>query len=358
MNQLWQPLSGLGKNRIWLAPLTNLQSHQDGSLSDVELEWLRRRAQGGFGVIETCASHVSPEGQGWKGELGIFHDRFLPGLTKLAEVLKAEGSVPIVQIFHGGLRASTEASGLSRLSPSGLEQSQAMTADEIKRVIEDFGNAAKRAESAGFSGVEIHGAHGYLISQFLSSHYNTRTDEWGGTLEKRQRFLFEIIQNIRSRVGARFIVGLRMSVVSTPSLPGIHLRESLNLISKLKSKDIQFLHASLWDYHRTDPDDLGSGPLTPQLRRVLDAEIPLVVAGGIQTQQQALEVLSQGADAVAIGKMSLGNPDWPKTVGLEGKKPMLPPYTSEYLLAQSMGPAFLEYMRRTPGFVSDVMGGN
>lgn len=161
----------------------------------------------------------------------------------------------------------------------------------------------------------------------------------------------EIIKEVRARVSAKFIVGLRISVVSTPSLPGIHLQESLNLILQLLPHDIQFLHASLWDYHRTDPEAPENGPLTPQIRKVLSPKIPLVVAGGIQTQQHALEVLEQGADAIAIGKMALGNPDWPKTVGLENHLPLMPPYSKEYLLSQSVGPAFLDYMGRTPGFL-------
>jgi 2,4-dienoyl-CoA reductase-like NADH-dependent reductase (Old Yellow Enzyme family) len=186
---LFEPLvlrSGLRtRNRIWLAPMTNRQSHDDGSLSDDELTWLERRARGGFGVVQTCAAHVSADGRSWEGELGVFDDRLLPGLGRLAAVIASHGAAGIVQIFHGGLRAPAALTGAPPWSASanavaGLSPAREASEADIARTIAAFAGAAARAHAAGFQGVELHGAHGYLLGQFLSATLNRRTDEWGG----------------------------------------------------------------------------------------------------------------------------------------------------------------------------------
>ncbi|MET0594969.1 MAG: NADH:flavin oxidoreductase, partial [Polyangiaceae bacterium] len=192
MKSLFEPLTfrtGLtSKNRVVLAPMTNKQSHDDGSLGEEELRWLVSRAAGGFGVVMTCAAHVAKDGQGWAGELGVFDDSLLPGLTRLATELHEKGAVAILQIFHGGMRADRAASGIEPWSAVASDGVRAATEHDIARVIAEFGAAAKRAEKAGFDGIEIHGAHGYLITNFLSPHTNKRTDRYGGPLENRMRF--------------------------------------------------------------------------------------------------------------------------------------------------------------------------
>src|SRR4051812_10714409 len=194
----------VARNRVWLAPLTNMQSAPDGSLSDDELNFLEMRARGGFGVVETCASHVSRDGQGWAGELGIFEDRLLPGLERLASTLTRAGALPFVQLFHGGLRSPSALTGQEPWSASAVpatqasEAARAATDADISRVIADFRDAAQRAHQAGFAGVELHGAHGYLLCQFLSATLNTRTDGWGGSLTGRARLLRETLRAVRA----------------------------------------------------------------------------------------------------------------------------------------------------------------
>jgi 2,4-dienoyl-CoA reductase-like NADH-dependent reductase (Old Yellow Enzyme family) len=221
------------RNRVWLAPMTNSQSHADGSLSDDELRWLRMRASGGFGVVETCASHVALDGQGWAGELGIFDDRLLPGLQRLASALEAGGALGIVQIFHGGVRAPSSLTGQIPWSATDAEvpraeRPRAGTEEDLLRVIGQFKDAAVRAHSAGFAGVELHGAHGYLFGQFLGA-MNTRSDRWGGSLENRARLLREAMRAVRGAVPDRFVVGVRLSPEDYGNARGLDLDESLQV---------------------------------------------------------------------------------------------------------------------------------
>lgn len=224
------------RNRAWLAPMTNGQSHDDGSLGDDELRWIERRADGGFGVVETCASHVSLDGQGSPGELGVYADALLPGLGRLASAIALRGAEGIVQIFHGGLRSPSSLTGhqpwsASTYQAAGLESARAATKADIARVIRDFGQAAVRAHAAGFSGVELHGAHGYLLCQFLSATLNTRTDEWGGSLEGRARLLREATRAVRRAVPASFAVGVRLSPEDRGNAVGLDLDESIQVAS-------------------------------------------------------------------------------------------------------------------------------
>ncbi|MDR3510016.1 MAG: NADH:flavin oxidoreductase, partial [Caulobacteraceae bacterium] len=186
MPSLFEPLSFAHgpamKNRFMLAPLTNLQSHPDGTLSDDEFHWLTMRAKGGFGLTMTCAAHVQRVGQGFPGQLGVFSDVHLPGLTRLAAAIKAAGSLAVVQLHHAGMRSPEGLIGEKPHCPSDNEETGArgLTEAEVEQLAEDFIAAAVRAERAGFDGVEIHGAHGYVLCQFLSPEINRRTDRWGG----------------------------------------------------------------------------------------------------------------------------------------------------------------------------------
>jgi 2,4-dienoyl-CoA reductase-like NADH-dependent reductase (Old Yellow Enzyme family) len=164
------------KNRAAVAAMTNKQSHADGTLSDDELAWLTLRAAGQFGIVTTCAAHVAKDGQGWPGELGFWSDSLVPGLTRLARALKGEGAVALAQIFHGGLRADPAVTGERPWSASESPAARVATEDDIRRVIGQFADAAARARTAGMDGVELHGAHGYLLTQFLSTTENKRED--------------------------------------------------------------------------------------------------------------------------------------------------------------------------------------
>ena len=172
------------RNRAMLAAMTNKQSHSDGSLSDAEIKWLTRRAKGGFGIITTAAAHVSKDGQGWDGELGLFDDKHIDKLTTLTDSIHTYGSLSFAQLFHGGMRAPQYLTAKTPISASKIpcdESKSGFTRSasgkDIKRIIKDFTTAAVRCVKAGFDGIELHGAHAYLISQFLGTKTNMRKDE-------------------------------------------------------------------------------------------------------------------------------------------------------------------------------------
>ena len=197
------------KNRFMLAPLTNSQSHEDGIMSEEEFHWLTKRAEGGFGLTMTCASHVQAIGKGFPGQMGVFSDDHLEGLTRLANRINSLDSISIVQLHHAGMRSPKELIGEDPVCPSANEEfsARALSLDEVKILRDDFISGAVRSEKAGFHGVELHGAHGYILCQFLSDEVNLRDDEYGGDLEGRSRLLNEIIDGIRSECSKDFHVG-------------------------------------------------------------------------------------------------------------------------------------------------------
>ncbi|HQU09059.1 MAG: hypothetical protein B7X06_01900, partial [Verrucomicrobia bacterium 21-51-4] len=193
------------KNRLVLAPMTNGQSHDDGTLGKDEFDWLERNAQGGFGIVLTCASYINPHAKAWSGQLGIHSDACIPALQKLTQALRSHGACPLIQIFHGGERCSSKMTGVQPMSASPydkpedpqFEKPRAMTLEDIQAVQQDFAQATARAHKAGFAGVEIHGANGYLITQFMSTRSNLRSDDYGGSLAKRARFVREVARACR-----------------------------------------------------------------------------------------------------------------------------------------------------------------
>jgi len=344
------------RNRVWVAPMTNQQSHTDGALSDDELHWLERRAKGGFGVVETCAAHVATDGQGWPGELGVYSDSLVPGLRRLATTLTEAGALGVVQIFHGGVRAPSTLTGQQPWSATdaevpNAERPRAGTEGEVLRVIGDFRDAAVRARAAGFAGVELHGAHGYLLGQFLSS-MNTRLDGWGGSLVARARLARECVRAIRSALPASFLVGIRLSPEDFGNARGLDLDETLQVARWLCDDGADFIHLSLWDVKRNTRKRPEQHAI-PMFRAALPKDATLVAAGGIWTRGDAEAVLALGADAVALGRAAIANPDWPRAAAAEAWEPRRPPLTLEEMRERGLSAAFAGYMRNFKGFVAD-----
>jgi 2,4-dienoyl-CoA reductase-like NADH-dependent reductase (Old Yellow Enzyme family) len=354
MASLFKPLvfrTGLSaRNRIVLAPLTNMQSHADGSLGDDELRWLSSRAYGGFGVVMTCAAHVARDGQGWPGELGVFDDSLLPGLTTLATALRDRGATSIVQIFHGGLRADPALTGTVPWSASDGDGIRAATVHDIHRVIGQFADAAARAQKAGFDGVELHGAHGYLFTQFLSATQNRRTDDWGGPLEQRARLVREAFRAVRVRVGRDFTVGMRLSPEDFGNARGLDLDESVQTARWLADDGADFIHLSMWHSlsNTAKRPDTHSIPL---FRQALPSDVVILAAGSVWTRIEAEELLVKGADGVVLGRSAIINADWPRRAVDPHWVPLRPPVTIDSLRASGLSPTFAEYMRRFKDFV-------
>lgn len=344
-------------NRVTLAAMTNKQSHGDGSLGEDELAWLVARAS--FGIVTTCAAHVSRDGQGWDGELGVFDDVLMPGLERLAGALRAAGTLGLVQIFHGGVRAPSRLTGVQPFSAStfeldapNFEVPRAATVGEIERTIQAFAEAARRCAQAGFAGVEIHGAHGYLITQFLGTVTNTREDQWGGSLERRARFVREVLAAVKAAVPESFLVGVRLS----PEVPdqGVVLEDSLQTARWLMEDGVDFLHVSNWDSFRPPAGHPASSRmLTTWFREAVGPNVPVIATGGVWTPAQADEVLAQGADMVGLGRAAIGHARWPLDAATPGWEPNRPPYAAEHLRENALGDAFIEYMKRWPDFVQE-----
>jgi 2,4-dienoyl-CoA reductase-like NADH-dependent reductase (Old Yellow Enzyme family) len=288
------------KNRFMLAPMTNTQSHEDGTLSDEEYRWLTMRAKGDFGLTMTCAAHVQAGGQGFPGQLGIFSETHVPGLSRLASGIKAEDSVAIVQLFHAGTRSPASLIGTSPVGPSKDSKSGAreLGEKEVQQLVEDFIEAAVRADRAGFDGVELHGAHGYVICQFLSPESNRRTDQYGGSLDNRVRLLLEIISAVRERCRPNFIVGVRLS----PERFGLQLSEMIQLARRLLSEQkIDFLDLSLWDAFKEAEEPAFRGRNLLSWFTELDrGPVRLAVAGKIQTPSDARRAMEMGVDAILL----------------------------------------------------------
>ncbi len=349
------------KNRVALAPLTNQQSHADGSLSDDELRWLDLRAEGGFGVVETCAAHVALDGQGWPGELGVYDDRLLPGLSRLASGLSARGALSLVQLFHGGARAPSSLVGQQPWSASafdvsdpagGFEAPRAASEGDILGVIERFCDGARRCREAGFDGVELHGAHGYLLCQFLSRTMNLRTDRWGGSIEGRARLVREVVRAVRAACPPPFLVGVRLSPEDFGAVTGLDLDESLQVARWLADDGVDFLHLSLWQAEKNTKKRPEAHAL-PLFREAVGPEVRLFAAGNVWTRADAEAVIARGADVVALGKAAIANPDWPRRAEDPSWSPRRPPLSVEELRARGLSDTFASYMRRWKGFVAD-----
>ncbi|MFC0282528.1 NADH:flavin oxidoreductase [Camelimonas abortus] len=331
------------KNRFMLAPLTNMQSNPDGTLHDDEYNWLVRRAGGGFALTMTCAAHVQRSGQGFPGQLGIFSDDHLPGLTRLADGVRAAGSLSSVQLQHSGQRAVRELGG-EPVAPVAVAETgaRALTTDEVRRLRDDFIAAAVRAEKAGFDGVELHGAHGYLLCHFLDVA-NTREDGYGGALEDRARLLWEIIDGVRAATKPSFQLGVRLS----PERYGIDLGEARVLASQLMtSGKIDYLDMSLWSVFKEPEDRAWAG------RRLIDlftglprGNTRLGVAGKIMNGATVQACLDAGADFVLVGRGAIIHHDFPRRVIADPGFAALPlPVSRAHLAAEGLGPKFIDYM--------------
>ncbi len=358
MSSLLDPIEfrggGKAKNRIALAALTNRQSNADGTLHADEEKWLTRRASGGFGIITTCATFVTKEGQAWAGELGLSSELHLEGMTRLATRLKGAGALPLVQLFHGGLRADAKVSGEEALSANASNEApvrREATEDDLERIIQAFADAAKRAHRAGMGGVEIHGAHGYLLTQFLSTIDNQRQDAWGGSLENRARLIRRVTQGVRAATPKEFVVGVRVSPEDFGQTRGVDLDESIQVGKWLASDGVDYLHLSLWDVPRNTAKYPDKHALA-LYKKALDPAVRLFVAGKIWSREDADHAIALGADVVALGRAGILNPDWPTQVARNGAEPARPPMAVADLVARDVSPGFAEYMKGFKGLVA------
>jgi 2,4-dienoyl-CoA reductase-like NADH-dependent reductase (Old Yellow Enzyme family) len=356
MTSLFSPLSlksgATLKNRFALAPLTNLQSAPDGVLLEDEYKWLTMRAAGGFGLTMTCAASVQEEGVGFPGQLGCHDDKHLPGLSRLAAGIKTHGSHAAVQLHHAGMRALNRDNAVA---PSDNEEfkARALSLDEVKRARDCFIAAAVRAEQAGFDGAELHGAHGYLICQFLSAEINRREDAYGGSPENRARFLLECIDGVRDSTKPGFSLGVRLS----PERFGLTLLEIRDLAQRLmREAKIDYLDMSLWDVFKEPQDEACKGKALAAYFTELDrGAVRLGAAGKLTTGESCARAQALGFDYLLIGRGAILHHDFPKRVEADANfTPVALPVSAAHLRTEGLGETFVNYMRTWKGFVAEA----
>lgn len=315
------------KNRIIMPAMASYHAAVNGEATEKLIRYHKERAKGGVGMNIVEATYVARSGNSFDLGLGISDDFMIKGLSKLTEAVHRHDGKIAIQLQHGGRFGNPPTSGCPRLLVSmipGLaptENSRVMDADDIEGMVGAYVQAARRAVEAGFDAVEIHGAHGYLISQFFSPYTNRRTDGYGGSLENRMRFALEVCRKVRESVGPDFPVTYRMSAVE--GLPGgTTLEDSVALAKRLVADGIDALHVSVGlretNFMVSPPACVEKGwnaPLSRAVRDGIEAAVPVIVAGRVADEQTAQGIIDRGdADMVAMGRALIADPFLPAKV--------------------------------------------
>jgi 2,4-dienoyl-CoA reductase-like NADH-dependent reductase (Old Yellow Enzyme family) len=360
-------------NRFVIAPLTTNSSHEDGTATDGELEFVRRRAATGFGATISSATYVEHGGRSWQGT-GATHDGHLSSLHRLAEAMRAAGGLSILQIYDGGRIARPDLIGEQSLrAPSaiaslrpGARTPREMTADEVEKLIASFGEAASLARKAGFDGVEIHGANHYAVHQFFSPRANQRADHWGGSLSRRMNFPLAVAQAVRDALGPELIAGFRITPYEAES-NGYTLEDAKQLCDQLARLNLDYISVSLDDYRMSRPtgetrvydrpvertNTPAESPITA-FSRVIAGRSAVMASGGIKTCADAEGAIKLGADLVAIGRAVVVDPEWLAKVRSKREASILaglPKDELEIAQALSIPPPMVEYLLSRPGWI-------
>lgn len=305
-----------------MAPMTTWAGNDDGTVSDEEVAYYRLRVED-VGLVITGCTHVQKNGIGFSGEFAAYDDKFIPSLKRLASAAKSGGAPAILQIFHAGLKtrpdlssdivaASAVPGDAGPWTPSIVPR--ALADEEVEGVVRAFGETTRRAIEAGFDGVELHGAHGFLLQNFFSPRFNRRTDRWGGSPDNRMRFPLAVVEAVRRTIAdhaARpFVLGYRITL-DEPHEDGLRIAESLALVDRLVDGGIHYLHASLGNALEARPIDASTGPRIIEIvRDRLAGRASLIAAGQIRTPEQAREAIAAGVSLTAVGQGLVMNPDW------------------------------------------------
>lgn len=340
------------RNRIAVPPMCQY-SAKDGFVNDWHYAHYANLARGGAGLVIVEATAVSPEGRITPACTGLWNDQQTAGMAKIAASIKAAGAVAGIQIGHAGRKASAnrpwegddhiplgDADAWQTIAPSAVafganlpRVPQAMTVADIQRVKEDFVDAAKRALEAGFQWLELHFAHGYLAQNFYSPHSNKRSDEYGGNLAGRSRFLIETLAAVREVWPKNLPLTIRFSVVEYDGNDEVMLAESIETINQFKAIGADFISVSVG--FNTPEANIPWGPafLAPIAQQVKVAtQLPVGAAWGIDTPKLAnATITAEQLDIVMVGRAHLENPNWSyfaaKQLGIEKPAWVLPaPY--------------------------------
>ena len=321
------PLSCAGlrlRNRIVMPPMFSGLAGPGGEVTDGIVEYHRVRAAAGTALIIVEHTYVHPWGRISDTQMGVHDDAMIPGLTRLASAIRREGAVSCLQLAHAGASTATALIGRPPVGPSSLrhpfekdvDTAQAATIAEIGQVVQAFGAAAARARTAGFDAVEIHSAHGYLLSQFLSPLTNHREDQYGGSDRNRTRLHVEVLEEIRARVGPDFPVFVRLGM-HDEAVGGLQLNEAVQAAMRLVDGGVNLVDVSGGLQGSRPPVVVARGPgwFVPYAEAVKAAvSVPVLVTGGFTDPEHADRVVREGrADLVGIGRAMLNDPTWART---------------------------------------------
>lgn len=306
------------KNRLVMPPMATSKSQKDGSVSNEILDYYDEKTQGGaIGLVIIEHSYITQQGKASDGQLSVAEDGLIEDLKKLSTLIHKNGSKAVMQINHAGSAASEAVTGCEPVGPSAVANPRLgtipreLSKKEIEGIIEEFKNAAVRVKAAGFDGVEIHSAHGYLLDQFFSPLTNKRTDEYGGAVLGRIKLHQEIIRAIREAVGADFPILLRLGAADYID-GGATIEDSLIAAVEFEKAGVDVLDISGGFCGYISPVSKKPGyfsPLTEAIKKVVT--IPVLLTGGITDVVSAEELLSQGkADLIGVGRAIYKDSKW------------------------------------------------
>ena len=319
------------KNRVVMPPMGTSLGNPDGTVSDANVAYIKRRAQGGAGLIITEITAVHPSGQINQSELGVWDDKFIPGLGKMAKAVHDEGGKIAMQLHHCGRESYLKQKKNQAIGPSAIPSfifgflgaPREMTPEEVEETIVSYGTAAKRAKEAGFDAVELHGAHGYLLMQFLSAHSNQRTDKYGGDFRGRSRFMIECIKAVRKNVGEDFPVSIRISGEECVK-DGYTITDMQTIIPDLVTAGADIINVSFGTHGNPEvnidapnasaPVEYDQGFKAHLARKIKEVtKVPIISVGRYTDPFVMDEVIARGdADMIAVARQHLADPDFLK----------------------------------------------
>lgn len=312
-------------NRFVMPAMGSSHAEIDGTVGDELVAYYAARARGGFGLLITEFTCIDLPGRAIPGQLMIYSDDYIPGLKRLTDAIHSEGSKCFLQLHHAGRETNSYFTQLPVVSaspvpcPVNRQIPLELTTRQVYEIIEKFGDAALRAKKAGYDGVELHGAHGYLIAQFMSAYVNRRTDEFGGDITGRSRFVTDVIKNIKQKCGGDFPVCVRISGDEMVE-SGMKINETRIMAKLMEKAGADVIHVSVGLYasqpYSVAPSILPIGfnlNAAEAVKKVLN--IPVIAVGRINDPVLADSVVEDGlADFVALGRASLADPEFPKKV--------------------------------------------
>ncbi|MFW5779836.1 MAG: FAD-dependent oxidoreductase [Bacillota bacterium] len=317
------------KNRFVVPPMGTGRAELDGSLNENVIEYYVERARGGFGLIILEVTGIDPLGKAIPEQIMIDDDKYIPKLKELADRIHAEGAKVFPQLHHAGRQAVEAIINTQSVAPSAIScpmtrsMPRELTTEEVYELIEKFADGAVRAQKAGYDGVEIHGAHGYLVGQFLSGYTNKRTDEFGGTFHRRMRFASDIIKTIKQKCGKEYPVCIRISADERVD-GGLKPEESAVIAKEMEKAGADAIHVSTGVYasmpYIIAPASIEPGYILESCKVIKKAvNIPVIAVGRINEPYLADRVIEDGiADFVSFGRGSLADPHLPNKTK-EGK---------------------------------------